>query len=153
MIIQGWQKVNDTTFQPYSQRSKELTMQNDCILWGSWVVIPDVGRERVMQMLHEGHPGMTRMKEIAQGVVWWPGIDAEIERKIKECPECQMHQKSQPMVPYTHGNGQVDHGLDYTLILLDNLKVECFCLFLIHISNDWMSFLCSIPIWQSLFMS
>ena len=63
MIIQGWQKVNDTTFQPYSQRSKELTIQNDCILWGSWVVIPGVGRERVMQMLHEGHPGMTRMKK------------------------------------------------------------------------------------------
>ena len=60
----------------------------------SRVIIPDVGRERVMEMLHEGHPGMIRMKAIARGVVWWPGIDAEIERKIKECPECQMHRKS-----------------------------------------------------------
>ena len=51
-----------------------------------------------MQMLHEGHPGMTRMKEIARGVVWWPGIDADIEREIKDCHECRMHQKSQPMV-------------------------------------------------------
>ena len=42
-----------------------------------------------MQMLHEGHPGMTRVKEIARGVVWWPGIDADIERKIKDCPECR----------------------------------------------------------------
>ena len=63
MILQRWKKVNDTTFQPYLQRSKELTIQNDCILWGSRVVIPEVGRERVMQMLHDGHPGMTRMKQ------------------------------------------------------------------------------------------
>ena len=34
MILQRWKKVNDTTFQPYLQRSKELTIQNDCILWG-----------------------------------------------------------------------------------------------------------------------
>ena len=39
------------------------------------------------------------MKAIARGVVWWPGIDAKIKRKIKECPECQMHQKSQPIAP------------------------------------------------------
>ena len=84
----GMAKSYRYTFHPYLQRSKELTIQNDCILWGSQVVIPGVGRERVMQMFHEGHPGMTRMKEIARGVVWWPGIDAEIERKIKDCHKC-----------------------------------------------------------------
>ena len=52
-----------------------------------------------MQLLHEGHPGMTRMNAIAQGVVWWPGIDAEIERKVRECNKCQMHQKSQSLAP------------------------------------------------------
>ena len=32
MIVQGRQKVTDTTFHPYLQRSKELIIQNDCIL-------------------------------------------------------------------------------------------------------------------------
>ena len=49
MILQGWQKVTDTIFCPYLQRSKELTLQNDCMLWGCWVVTPDVGRKRVME--------------------------------------------------------------------------------------------------------
>ena len=65
MILQGWQKDTDAAFQPYVQRSKELTVQNDCVLWGSCVVIPEVGRETVMAMLHGGHPGMTLMKAIA----------------------------------------------------------------------------------------
>ena len=47
-------------------------MQNDCVLWGSRVVIPEVRRGTVMAMLHDGHPRMTRMKAIARGVVWWP---------------------------------------------------------------------------------
>ena len=97
MILQGWQKVTETAFQPYLQRDRELTVQDDCILWGSPVIIPEEGRERVMQLLHEGHPGMTRMKAIAQGNVWCPGSDAEIERKVRECNKCQMHQKSQSL--------------------------------------------------------
>ena len=83
MILHGWQKDTDNILQPYSQRSKELTVQNDCNLWGSHVVIPEVGRRKVMEMLHDGHPGMTRMKAIAQGIVWWPGIDAELEKKVR----------------------------------------------------------------------
>ena len=35
MILQGRKTDTDPTFHPYSQRSKELTVQNDCILWGS----------------------------------------------------------------------------------------------------------------------
>ena len=92
MILQEWHSYWCNLSSPLI-RSKELTIQNDGILWGSRVVIPGVGREKVMQMLREGHCGMIRMKAIVQ-VVWWPGINAEIERKIKECPECQMHQKS-----------------------------------------------------------
>ena len=101
MILQGWNKTTDAVLHPYLQRSKELTVQNDCILWGSRVIIPEVGRGTVMAMLHKGHPGMTRMKAIAWGVVWWPGIDDEIEKKVKECPKCQVNQKS-PTIASLH---------------------------------------------------
>ena len=72
----------------------QLTVQNDCVLWGSHAVIPEVERGTVMAMLYDGHPGMTWMKAIARGVVWWPGIDAKIKKKVKECHECQVNQKS-----------------------------------------------------------
>ena len=36
-----------------------------------------------MRMLHEAHPGITRMKRLASGYVWWRGIDAELEKCVR----------------------------------------------------------------------
>ena len=52
------------------------------------------GREQLLQALHEGHPGITRMKALARSYTWWPSIDAEIELAVRSCDACQMVQKS-----------------------------------------------------------
>ena len=56
------------------------------------MVVLEVGRQKVLQDV--GHPGMSRMKGIARGVVWWPGIDADIENQVRTCVESQEHQNS-----------------------------------------------------------
>ena len=60
--------------QPYIKRMDELSIQDGCVMWGDRVVIPQAGREKVLKILHDGHPGILRMKRIARGVVWWPKI-------------------------------------------------------------------------------
>lgn len=93
-VEEGW--VADAPlgddFKPYTIRKTELSVQDGCLLWGSRVIIPMQGRKRVLRSLHEGHPGMARMKSLARGFAWWPSMDAAIEGEVKTCFNCQQNQ-------------------------------------------------------------
>ncbi|VEN58041.1 unnamed protein product, partial [Callosobruchus maculatus] len=61
----GWPEETNgfpEQFQPYLRRKNEISVYQDCLLWGSRVIIPPGGRKRVMNLLHEGHPGVVKMK-------------------------------------------------------------------------------------------
>lgn len=60
----------------------------DCIFSGDRIIIPVVFRRRILEELHTGHPGYVRMKMIAQGKVFWPGINRDIENTVKQCEDC-----------------------------------------------------------------
>ena len=98
-IQQGWPCDGDPELEPYSSRCLELSSYEGCIMWGTRVVIPPPGREAVLQELHEGHPGITRMKSLARMYVWWPGISADIEKSVRLCHDCQQVQSSPPLAP------------------------------------------------------
>ena len=98
-IQQGWPNNGDPELEPYSSRRLELSCFDGCIMWGTRIVIPPPGRETVLQELHEGHPGITRMKSLARMYVWWPGISADIEKSVRLCRECQEVQSSPPLAP------------------------------------------------------
>ncbi|XP_061594943.1 uncharacterized protein K02A2.6-like [Cololabis saira] len=91
-IQHGWSMHDlDPGFQPYSVRKTELSVQDGCVLWGSRVVVPPPGREAMLQQLHHGHIGITRMKALARSYFWWPKLDADIETAVKSCVTCQEH--------------------------------------------------------------
>ena len=96
MVLQGWESQLDPEFKPYMQRRYELSVHNGCVLWGSRVVVPPPGRAPILKLLHEGHPGIARMKALARSVVWWPGVDAELENKVKSCTACQDTRNTPP---------------------------------------------------------
>ena len=39
------------------------------------------------------------MKALARSMVWWPGIDADLETEVKQCAACQANRKSPPEAP------------------------------------------------------
>ena len=65
----------------------ELTFIGQVILRGT-VVIPKVLRSRVLELAHEGHQGIVKMKERLRSKAWWPGVDNDAERKCRECYGC-----------------------------------------------------------------
>ena len=74
-ILTGWPNQSRPELKPFFTKCNELTVLNNCILWGSHVVIPFKWRKPVLTELHVGHPGVTRMKSLAPKFVWWPGIN------------------------------------------------------------------------------
>ena len=64
MLPSGWENTAQPELSPYQQRQSELSLHDGCILWGSRVVIPPPGRERILDELHEGHPGISQMKTV-----------------------------------------------------------------------------------------
>ena len=61
-----------TRLQPYQLRKEELNVHDGCVLLGSQVVIPEALKSRMLEQLHQGHPGITRMKALTRSFVWWP---------------------------------------------------------------------------------
>ena len=90
LVRREWSGVNETDLAPYKQRQNELTVTGGCILWGSRVIVPTAGRADALKMLHEGHLGMSRMKSKARSLMWWPGMDRDIEETVKKCQHCQL---------------------------------------------------------------
>ena len=39
------------------------------------------------------------MKSLARSFVWWPKLDADIDKKAKSCQVCQLQQKAPTQVP------------------------------------------------------
>ena len=96
----GWPDVCPSDeLKPYWSRQNELSLLDGCILWASRVVIPVQGREQLLHELHEGHFGISKAKSRARSCMWWPGIDADIERKVKQCEKCQQSRGSPPEAP------------------------------------------------------
>ena len=47
-------------------------------------------RAHLLQELHEGHIGIVKMKALARSYIWWPNMDADIEKIAARCEECGM---------------------------------------------------------------
>ena len=100
-LKQGWPNTmkKESPLMPFFTKRSELSLFDGCILWGTRVVVPSVCRETILVELHEGHPGIVRMKALSRSYVWWPGITSDIETVVHLCTECQMSQATPALAP------------------------------------------------------
>lgn len=90
------------TVQQYGYKDNELTLQDNCILKGTRVMIPHNLRPKVLNELHVGHIGILKMKLLARSFVYWKNIDKDIENKVKSCRPCRLQQNEPSKTPIHH---------------------------------------------------
>ena len=91
-LLVGWPITSDKDSAPFEHRKEELSIENGCVLLGSRVVIPKQGQESIVEILHEGHPGISRMKKSCTRVclVAWHGPTVRKQSSIMQSmPTCQ----------------------------------------------------------------
>ncbi|XP_053685985.1 uncharacterized protein K02A2.6-like [Sabethes cyaneus] len=85
---------NDPQLQQFYQRRDSLSVVSDCLTYGERLVIPTKFQDRVLRLLHKGHPGVERMRSVARNYVYWPGIDEQITQRVRSCVECSRAAKT-----------------------------------------------------------
>ena len=60
--------------------------KGNCLLWGARVIVPRSLQPKVLDEIHEGHPGISRVKSFfARSYVWWPTLNSDLEAKVRTC--------------------------------------------------------------------
>jgi transposase InsO family protein len=96
-VINGW--PNDrrnlrAEIRIFFDVQHELSVCGRCLIRDVRTVIPASLTAAILDIAHEGHPGIVRMKQRCRETVWWPGIDIAIERYVRDCEPCILSGKS-----------------------------------------------------------
>ena len=99
--LNGWPNHVDKDLQMYLTKRDDLSTEQGCLLWVSRGVIPSIYHQVILEELHAEHSGISQTKPFARSYIWWPGMDAAIERMLHKCVVCQSV-NNQPAVAPLH---------------------------------------------------
>ena len=80
-------KKRETTSEGYQTAFDKLSIRWGLIFVDDQIVVPIDLRRRLLGILHFGHSGTTEMTSEAK-IFWWPGMNQDIENKVKDCTAC-----------------------------------------------------------------
>lgn len=129
-VKDGWpNKCENEKLKCYHAKRCELSIDENCLYFRDRVVMPSKQRDKILDLFHETHLGIQKMKQSARRYVWWPTIDRDIGEFVKQCESCQFNQCSPSAVPLTswkkttrffervHGDLFHFHGVEYLIIV------------------------------------
>ncbi|XP_026319241.1 uncharacterized protein LOC113229771 [Hyposmocoma kahamanoa] len=99
-VMHGWpRKVTDSNLKPFHNCRFQLSIENGVLMRGHKVIIPQSFRETICNELHSSHFGIIQMKAEARKRLWFPGIDATLERLAAACSVCTALRPAPPHAP------------------------------------------------------
>ena len=84
------------------ERETELSTQYDVLLWNNIINTPSAGKQTLLNELHRTHYVIVKMKSLERSVVWWSGMDSEIESCVQSCHTCQSSRHQPMKAPFHH---------------------------------------------------
>lgn len=97
LIREGWPaEIKDVPNEAkaYHTYHGELYEYEGMIFKKECVVVPNILRRKILDCLHYNHMGTEKTKNRAREIVYWPGMNKDIEEKIKNCKACLKFQNN-----------------------------------------------------------
>ena len=85
--------------QPYHNIRTELSDIDGIVMRGERIVLPESLRLKAMKIAHEGHLGIEKCKSLLRMKVYWPKMQADMERFISNCNACKANSKANAPEP------------------------------------------------------
>lgn len=105
-ITQGWPGKNESQGQLRAMWEIQNKLSIDIagnVCRGERIIVPTTLRSKVLEINHEGHLGILKLKARIKMSYWWPGMDRDIEKFIRQCSICQDADKTQWVLRPTLG--------------------------------------------------
>ena len=90
-ILQGFPDHKNhlpEALKQYWKVRRELSIEDDLILYGCWPLIPTSMRTKTQAHVHAAHQGIIRTQQRACLTLYWPGMNNNIENMITACTQC-----------------------------------------------------------------
>lgn len=85
--------------QKYHVVEADLTVQNGILVKTGCAIVPQALRIRALEVAHEGHPSVAKMKSIMRQRVWWPGMSGDIAKWVESCKTCCVNGRPERPTP------------------------------------------------------
>lgn len=88
----------------YYKFKTDISVDEGIVFLNHRIIVPKNLRLEYIKKLHEGHIGMTKMKQLARELYYWPKIDCHLENFVRECFICQTYQNNnikEPLLPHS----------------------------------------------------
>ena len=103
-IFNGWPddraKAPAVTL-PYWSFRDQLSTYNGILYKGERIIIPQSLRQELLQVLHKSHTGIVKTKQRAREMIYWPGLNKQIEEMSSKCEICLENRPQQQKEPMT----------------------------------------------------
>ena len=105
MVLNGWPETKQETptkIREYWHCREEISEVDGLLLKNEKIIIPQSLHPEMLNKIHNGHMGTEKCKRRAQDVLYWPGMNSQIDEMVLKCliclEYCPSNQK-EPMIP------------------------------------------------------
>ena len=106
VILTGWPDSRDEVpicVRSYFGYRDELTVQDGILYKGMKVIIPKAMRREMINRTHSSHQGIEASIRKAKDVLFWPGMNGEIQEAVERCETCNefaIKQQKEPLMTH-----------------------------------------------------